>query len=128
MRCWKTIPVILFCGVVAAAPVEDAVLTRIQQAIQAGELRSARTELANALKSAPGDPRLHNFLGVIEAQQKDFTGAETAFRRAIALAPRFTGAYLNLGRLYRQHAGEQPGALAKALDIYRSLLQFEPGN
>src|SRR5438477_8338511 len=126
MRCWKTTLVILIGGIVAAAAVDEAVLIRIQQAIQAGELRSARIEVLNALKSGPADPRLHNFLGVIDAQEQDFHGAETAFQRAIALAPRFTGAYLNLGRLYEQHTG--PGVLEKALDVYRGLLQFEPGN
>src|SRR5439155_14069815 len=95
---WKTIPSILLWGIVASTRGDDdGVLVRIQQAIQAGELRSARKEVSNALKSAPGDPRLHNFLGVIDAQEQDFHGAETAFQHAIALAPRFTGAYLNLG-------------------------------
>ena len=41
-------------------------LARIQQQIQAGDLRSARNELKQALSQLPRDPRLFNLLGVID--------------------------------------------------------------
>jgi Flp pilus assembly protein TadD len=88
-------------------------------------LRGARSELQEALARLPREPRIYNLLGVIDAQEKHFTAAETNFRRAIQLAPRFTGAYLNLGRLYQENANQQ-GAVEKALDVYRKLLESEP--
>jgi cytochrome c-type biogenesis protein CcmH/NrfG len=68
----------------------------------------------NCLSALPGDPRIYNLLGVIDAQENNFTAAESNFQRAIQLAPRFTGAYLNLGRFYQEHAN-QKGGMEKAL-------------
>jgi tetratricopeptide (TPR) repeat protein len=62
---------------------------------------------------------------VVEAQENHFAEAESNFQRAIQIAPRFTGAYLNLGRLYQEHPNE-PRAVEKALSVYRQLLDFEP--
>jgi len=100
-------------------------LARIQQQIQAGDLRSARNELKQALSQLPRDPRLFNLLGVIEAQEKNFTAAESNFRRAIQAAPRFSGAYLNLGRLYQENSGD-PRTRERALSVYQTLLKYEP--
>lgn len=105
---------------------EDAQLVRIQQLIQSGHLRTARTQLQQTLANQPNDARLYNLLGVIDAQEQDFAGAESQFLRAIHVAPRFTGAYLNLGRLYQEHAAVDPDARKKALDSYRKLLEFDP--
>jgi len=102
-------------------------LAQIQQWIQSGDLGTARTSLAQCLSQSPQDPRLYNLLGIIEAQEKNFTAAESNFERAIQLAPRFTGAYLNLGRLYQEHS-DQPRAREKGLAIYRKLLGFEPNH
>ncbi len=100
-------------------------LVRIPQAIQSGDLRGARSELQELLTRLPGDPRIYNLLGVIDAQENNFASAESSFQRSIQLAPRFTGAYLNLGRLYQEHANEK-GEMEKALKVYRKLLEFEP--
>lgn len=96
-------------------------LAHIQRAIQNGDLRAARREAGKALQSFPSDPRLYNFLGVIDAQEKNAGGAEIDFRRAIAIAPSFTGAYLNLGRLYQEQM-----ALEEALGVYEKLLEISP--
>lgn len=105
----------------AASCSEEEQLLRIQQFIQRGALGDARTELREALKGSPRDPRLHNFLGVVDAQERNFIAAESNFRRAIQVAPLFTGAYLNLGRLYQENKEGQ-----KALEVYRQLLNLEP--
>lgn len=107
------------------ASADEERLVRIQQSIQSGDLNGARSELRELLTRLPGDPRIYNFLGVIEAQQNNFAIAESNFQRAIQLAPRFTGAYLNLGHLYQAHAN-QKGQVEKALQVYRKLLEFEP--
>lgn len=105
---------------------EDAQLRRIQQLIQSGDLQTARSQLQQTLANLPNDARLYNLLGVIDAQEQDFAGAESNFLRAIHIAPHFTGAYLNLGRLYQEHAAVDPGARKKALDSYQKLLEFDP--
>lgn len=105
----------------------DKQLVRIQQSIQSGDLRSARNDLQNLLATLPGDPRLYNLLGVIDARENNFAAAESNFQRAVQLAPRFTGAYLNLGRLYQEHIGGS-GAAGKGLEVYQKLLTFEPGH
>ena len=105
----------------AASGSGEEQLLRIQQFIQRAALVDARSELREALKRSPLDPRLYNFLGVVDAQERNFIAAESNFRRAIQIAPRFAGAYLNLGRLYQENkAGE------KALEVYRRLLRLEP--
>ena len=105
----------------------DQQLARIQQQIQSGDLRSARAALNQAVSLGPADPRAWNLLGVVNAQENQFSAAESNFLRAIQSAPRFTGAYLNLGRLYQEHS-EQPGSAGKALSTYRKLLDFDPAH
>jgi tetratricopeptide (TPR) repeat protein len=107
---------------------EEERLSQIQQLILSGRLDEARGQVEETLKNHSGDVRLYNFLGVIDAQEKDFTGAESNFRRAIQIAPRFTGAYLNLGRLYQEHTAVDLHAEEEALHLYEKLLEFDPSN
>jgi tetratricopeptide (TPR) repeat protein len=107
---------------------DEARLRRIQQLIQSGQLHEARTQLQLTVASLPNDARLYNLLGVVEAEDRNFAAAESNFLKAIQIAPHFTGAYLNLGRLYQEHAAIAPNARQKALDLYRKLLEFEPTN
>jgi tetratricopeptide (TPR) repeat protein len=102
-------------------------LLRIQKSIQAGDLKSARSEIDAALLRSPRDPRLFNFLGVVEAQQQHTAAAETNFRKAIQIAPRFTEAYLNLGRLYQQQTDES-STLEKAIAVYQTVLSYDPAH
>src|SRR5881394_517834 len=78
-------------------------ILRIQQLIEEHDLEKAHLELAEAAKEFPTDEGFDNLLGIVEAQQSDYFAAEKSFSRAIAKAPRFTGAYLNLGRLYQEN-------------------------
>lgn len=103
-------------------------LRQIQQLIQSGRLDEARHQVEETLKAQRGDERLYNFLGVINAQENNFTEAESNFLRAIQIAPRFPGSYLNLGRLYQERAAVDSHADQKALHLYEKLLQFEPDN
>ena len=103
-------------------------LAHAQQLIERRDLAAARSELTGALGAYPRDPGLRNLLGVVEAQQGDYRKAEADFKIAIAAGSRFTGAYLNLGRLYQENAAKDPRALKKGLEVYRRLLDFEPEN
>jgi tetratricopeptide (TPR) repeat protein len=107
---------------------DEVRLRRIQQLIQSGQLQEARTQLQLTVASLPNDARPYNLLGVIEAEEGNFAGAESNFIKAIQIAPHFAGAYLNLGRLYQEHAAVDPEARPKALELYRKLLEIEPTN
>lgn len=111
-------------GQVATAP--SQALEGVQQLIQKGDLGKARTRVAEVLKTLPRDPNALNFMGVIDAQEGKYRAAVSDFRKAIAAAPRFTGAYLNLGRLYQETAAQNPEALKEGLALYDRLLKFEP--
>ncbi len=135
---WKAVCACLFvslqsglAGADVIAPNTDssqALLLGIQQSIQAGDFQGARVEIQDAFKAFPGDPRLHNFLGVIDAQQQNFVAAEADFQKAIQIAPRFIGAYLNLGRLYQAESLKDTRYCEKALDVYTKVFAIEPGN
>ncbi len=111
-----------------AATSLETLLPRVAEMIQANRLAEAAELLDGALTEFPKDPRLHNFQGVIDARRGEFESAENALRNAIALAPKFTGAYLNLGRLYQERSGADPTATDKALKTYQELLRFAPHN
>ena len=66
--------------------------------------------------------------GAVAAQQGAYAAAERHFREAIRLDARLESAYLNLGRLYQEHANEDPDAARKGLATYRALLDVAPSN
>jgi tetratricopeptide (TPR) repeat protein len=103
-------------------------ILRIQQSIEARDLDQARRQLREAAKQYPTDGGIDNLLGIVEAQQGNYIAAEKSFRQAIRRKPKFTGAYLNLGRLYQENAASDPGAPAKALGVYREVLEYDSGN
>jgi tetratricopeptide (TPR) repeat protein len=100
----------------------------IQQLIEKGDLAAADAQLAQALKLSPRDPGLLNLMGIVDAQQRNYRAAETNFRKAIAAAPSFVGAYLNLGRLYQENTSKDSEALEKGQATYERLLKVDPTN
>lgn len=100
----------------------------IQRQIEGGNLTEANRLLTEAATRFPSDPGLDNLHGVIAAQQGSYATAEKDFSDAVELAPKFTGAYLNLGRLYQETSNTDPGARHKALNVYQRLLAYEPSN
>jgi tetratricopeptide (TPR) repeat protein len=132
----RTVALVLFAvAAVAAAPspqqdsfASQSTLQETAAAIERGDPAAASRIVEPALKAHPSDPVLLNLAGVIAAQQKQFERAEAHFRMAIQLAPKNPAAYENLGRLYQEHADTEPTVRAKALDVYRRLLDVEPAN
>ncbi len=103
-------------------------LQQIVVLLERGDLDAASGVVEPALQTHPDDPILHNFAGVIAAQRGAFESAETHFQAAIRLAPRGPASYENLGRLYQERAGDNPAMRAKAIAIYRRLLDTEPAS
>ena len=111
----------------AADSYRQTVLT-IQQCIQNDDLTGARALLAKAVKLFPANGGIENLLGIVEIQQGHPEGAKQAFSLAIQHSPGFTGAYLNLARIYMQTAASNPEERAKALRLYERVLKTEPAN
>ena len=103
-------------------------LVEIQQLLKKGDYAGARGRLTLALKEFPNEAAFYDFMGVVEVQSGNYHAAELDFQEAVVKAPRFTGAYLNLGRLYQEHGDRVPQASKKALEAYQRLLKFEPDN
>ena len=101
-------------------------IQKIQQLLQQGDSVTAQSLLSQAMKESPANGGLYNLQGVIKAQEGDFASAEANFRKALELAPRSEGAYLNLGRLYQEHIPNDPSARDKALSVYTGLLRLAP--
>jgi tetratricopeptide (TPR) repeat protein len=103
-------------------------ILQIQDLIENHNLAGAAALLAEAKGEFPSDEGFENLRGIVEAQQGDYAAAEKSFSEAIHRSPRFTGAYLNLGRLYQENATNDPQAPHKALDVYDRVLRYEPDN
>ena len=117
-----------------AAPVQPGppplpdLLTGAQQRLAASDRSGARRVLMQALALYPQSAAVYNFLGVLEAEERDYGAAEARFREAIGKAPQYTDAYLNLGRLYQENAGRDEAAVPKALAAPRSPAPPGTGN
>jgi tetratricopeptide (TPR) repeat protein len=119
----------LHAGTNQEASGEKETLTlEIQRQIENRNLTEANRLLAEAAKRFPSDPGLHNLRGVVAAQQGDYAAAEKEFSDAVKRAPKFTAAYLNLGRLYQEASRADPHARRKAIDLYQRVLAYEPSN
>jgi tetratricopeptide (TPR) repeat protein len=122
-----------FAAIVFFAPGAGAqdvppVVAEIQAALERGDLPSARRVVEAALAGAPTSPALHNFAGVVAAQQGAALEAEGHFKEAIRLAPRSVPPRENLARLYQERAAADPAARGTALDAYAALLALDPGH
>ena len=109
-------------------PQSSELVQKIQALIQQGNIASAQQLLSNALKESPRDASLYNLDGVIKAQNRDFTGSEASFQKAIELAPSSAETYLNLGHLYQEWMPQQTTARDKAISAYAQLLKLDPSN
>ncbi len=103
-------------------------LQRIQSLLQQGSWQEAGRQLADALTQFPREASLYNFKGVVEAQAGHYPEAEASFNTALELSSRFTGAAINLGRLYQENSAKDGQAQAKALQVYQHILAYDPAN
>lgn len=109
-------------------PSREEKILQIQSLLEGRNFAQADRLLAEAAKQFPTDPGFDNLRGVSAAQQGNYRSAEDSFKQAIDRSPKFTNACLNLGRLYQEHAAEDPQALRKALDVYGRVLHYDSKN
>ncbi|MGE0858746.1 MAG: XrtA/PEP-CTERM system TPR-repeat protein PrsT [Gammaproteobacteria bacterium] len=102
-----------FAAAVAARPeLREARLGLARVQLARGELDAARREASALLATDDKDAGLWALKGVIELQAQDAAAARTAFERALALAPRDTGALLGLAEALLA-ANDTAGAAAR---------------
>ena len=106
----------------------DQKILQIQQLIQDHDLEEASREILEAAKQYPSDAGFDNLLGIVAAQQGNYTAAEMSFHQALKREPKFTGASLNLGRLYQEKSAVDSQARWKALEVYLGVLAYDPKN
>jgi len=106
----------------------DQKILQIQQLIQDHDLEEASREILEAAKQYPSDAGFDNLRGIVAAQQGNYTAAEKSFHEALRREPKFTGASLNLGRLYQENYVVDSQARRKALEVYLGVLAYDPKN
>src|SRR5216684_4104953 len=110
------------------SPERDQKIVQIQQLIQDHDLAEASRKILEAARRYPADAGLDNLRGIVEAQEGNYAAAEKSFSRALKREPKFTGAALNLGRLYQENFAGDAQARRKALGVYLGVLAYDPQN
>jgi tetratricopeptide (TPR) repeat protein len=90
---------------------------------QRGQLAQAEDCLRLALGIEPGDPSLHNNLGVVLAGRGDHAEALSCFEASLRLRPTYAHAHHNRGNALRDL-----GRLAEAVPCYEEALRLQPRN
>jgi putative PEP-CTERM system TPR-repeat lipoprotein len=95
--------------------------TLVLTELRAGRIEKA-AEVASALIKLDADnPLYQTLLGEVQAAQRDYAGAETAFRAALARNPEFAAATRDLAKLYLA-----TGRADDAKRVYGDLLSKKP--
>ena len=111
------------CPAQQRAALSPANLQQAETLIQQGRLHEAKSLAQDELKRNPSSVEALNLLGIIEADQHDFTSAQAAFQQALKLAPSSTKTRNNLGNVY---VAQQKLDLAEK--EFRAGLKLDPGN
>lgn len=115
--------VVLFTATVqiSGQDVSTSGLRDAAQSLAAGNLERADHELQLVLRSAPGDYRALDLMGVVRVQQHREPEAEKFFQNAIRQKPDVGSAHVHLGLLYMQTARRE-----KAVVQLREGLRLDP--
>jgi tetratricopeptide (TPR) repeat protein len=106
----------------AAPPPGSTVLIKdAAEAMAAGNLPKAETELKTVLAESPNEYRALNLLGIVRAQQHREPEAEQLFKQAIEQKPDFVSAHVDLGLLLVQTM-RQDDAVAE----FKEALRLDP--
>jgi Flp pilus assembly protein TadD len=90
---------------------------------QRGAFAGAYQELINAEMIDSDRPESHLNLGLIKTRRQQLSEAETEYRTALRLDPKFVPAMVNLADLHRQRGQDKEGA-----ELLRAAIAIEPTN
>jgi Flp pilus assembly protein TadD len=93
----------------------------VRSAARAADWRSDLALFASSARAKPGSARAHNALGVALRGAGRDANAEAAFRRALAIYPRYASALANLGNVAFAR-----GAVDSAIAFYEAALAERP--
>jgi tetratricopeptide (TPR) repeat protein len=88
-----------------------------------GRLDRAKEKTLEQLRLYPTSVEGYNLLGIIYAEEKDYTNAQAAFQKALAIEPTSTKSHNNLGNTYVAQ-----GKLDLAEREFRKVLRAHPDN
>jgi len=100
---------------------KSSLLQDAAQALTAGNLGRAESDLKTFLRTAPEDCRALDLLGVVRVLQQREGEAEEVFHRAVKINPDFAPAHAHLGLLY-----VQKGRAQDAVPQLREALRLDP--
>jgi len=109
---------------IAQAAKQDSSFSLLQdaaQAITAGNLARAETDLQSVLRNSPEDYLALDLLGVVRVLQHREIDAEKLFHHALKEKPAFAPAHAHLGLLYYQQ-----GHVEQALPQLREAVRLDP--
>ena len=102
-------------GAIVAGP------TLVLAELRAGRTKKASAAAAELIKRDAHNPVYQTLLGMVRLVQRDYAGAETAFRAAVALQPGFDAPARNLANLFAM-----TGRYSDAAKAYNDLLAKKP--
>ena len=97
--------------------------TLVLTELHAGRVKKAAEVAASLIKLDADNPLYQTLLGVVQVAQRDYAGAETAFRAALARNPEFAAATRDLAQLYLA-----TGRSDDAKKVYGDLLAKKAGD
>jgi putative PEP-CTERM system TPR-repeat lipoprotein len=106
-------------GTDAGAPIAGPAL--VIRELQARHFDKAAEVAASLIKRDTNNPIYHSLLGVVRVAQQDYSGAESAFRAALAINPDLTADILALAQVYAA-----TGRTEEARNLYNDLLAKDP--
>ncbi len=97
--------------------------TLVLSELRAKRVNKAAEVAASLIKLDAANPLYQTLLGVVDVAQRDYAGAESAFRAALARNPQFAPAVRDLAQLYLA-----TGRADDAKKVYRERLSKEAGD
>src|SRR6266436_2235281 len=97
--------------------------TLVLSELRAKRVKKAAEVAASLIKLDAANPLYQTLLGVVDVAQRDYAGAESAFRAALARNPQFAVAARDLAQLYLA-----TGRADDAKKVYRELLSKKAGD
>jgi tetratricopeptide (TPR) repeat protein len=117
------VPAQSLSGHTSKGPSKPTSFPEVESLVRQGDLDAARAKLLEDLQRTPASAEGYNLLGIIESQQRDFTGALTAFQKALQLSPSLVQTHVNIGNIY---------VIQKKDDLaekeFRTALRLDPRN
>jgi putative PEP-CTERM system TPR-repeat lipoprotein len=95
--------------------------TLVLTELRAGRIQQASEVASSLIKLDADNPLYQTLLGEVQVAQRDYAGAETAFRTALARNPEFAAATRDLASLYLVTARTE-----EAKKVYSDLLSKKP--